>query len=88
MTEETEVAVDLDAPAQAPTGQPLYKPCPCGKQPEAIIVECQERAKFGRVMGSCCAEWSVEFRNSYAADPQETQAKASKAWNEAPRATD
>jgi hypothetical protein len=86
--EETELEgngaiVDLED-AVVPQPQP-YARCPCGKVPDAIIVECQERAKWGRVMGNCCAEWSLEFKNNYMSDPQETQRRASKAWNEAPR---
>ena len=61
------------------------EPCPCGKVPEGLMIEMQERGKYGRTMGDCCAEWAVEFRNGYTADQQETLKKAAAAWNAAPR---
>jgi hypothetical protein len=49
------------------------------------MIEMQERAKYGRTLGDCCTEWSVEFRNGYSKDPEDTLARAQKAWNAAPR---
>ncbi|KPK74259.1 MAG: hypothetical protein AMJ84_00280 [Acidithiobacillales bacterium SM23_46] len=66
--------------------QPPIKMCPCGQFPDGLLIEMPERAKYGRAMGSCCGDWSVEFRNNYTQDPQETLTRASKAWNDAPRA--
>jgi hypothetical protein len=60
-------------------------PCPCGQVPADAIVEMGQRAKWGRVMGSCCGEWSVEFRNGYTDDAELTRRRAVEAWNEAPR---
>jgi len=60
--------------------------CPCGEKPEGLYIEMPERGKYGRATGQCCAEWSVEFRNGYEANPDKTLAKAAKAWNDAPRA--
>jgi hypothetical protein len=61
-------------------------PCPCGETPEGLYIEMPERGKYGRASGQCCAEWSIEFRNGYEANPDKTLAKAAKAWNDAPRA--
>jgi len=62
------------------------EPCPCGEKPTGLYIEMPERGKYGRASGQCCAEWSIEFRNGYEADPEKTLAKAAKAWNDAPRA--
>ena len=61
-------------------------PCPCGETPTALIVECEDRAKWGRVAGNCCNDWIVEFRNGYAAEGSaESMERAAEAWNSAPR---
>jgi hypothetical protein len=64
---------------------PSLAPCPCGVVPENLLIEMPERAKYGRTMGDCCGEWSVEFRNGYTTDPNLTTERARRAWNEAPR---
>ena len=43
-------------------------PCPCGVVPENLLIEMPERAKYGRTMGDCCGEWSVE-RVHYRPEP-------------------
>ena len=61
------------------------EPCPCGQNPDLLIIEMPERAKYGRAFGDCCSEWSIEFRNGYTADPKLSQVRAAKAWNNTPR---
>lgn len=60
-------------------------PCPCGLIPERLHIQCDNRAKWGRV--SCpCGDWETEFRNSYAeAGSDEMRASAERAWNSAKR---
>jgi hypothetical protein len=70
--------------AEPPTLE--LEPCPCGEKPTGLYIEMPERGKYGRASGQCCAEWSIEFRNGYEADPEKTLAKAAKAWNDTPRA--
>lgn len=88
MTEEDKAAVAAATNTQAPEEPNIIAlaPCPCGRQPQNLVIEMPQRAKYGRASGDCCAEWSVEFRNGYSDDPQLTQERAVKAWNEAPRA--
>lgn len=72
-------------PAKPEAEKIVLEPCPCGKIPEGLMIEMQERAKYGRVMGNCCTEWAVEFRNGYSEDQERTLVKAQQAWNAAPR---
>ena len=59
--------------------------CPCGQRPDLLIIEMQERAKWGRAFGDCCSEWMIEFRNGYTAEPKVSQVRAAAAWNDMPR---
>ena len=65
------------------------KPCPCGEVPNSVHVETDDsntRPKWSRVAGSCCGEWSVEFRNGYEEiGSDESERLAREAWNEAKR---
>ena len=62
------------------------KPCPCGKTPEKILVEGEDRSKWARCYGDCCGEWMIEYRNSYEHIPSdESQQLAEQAWNDAVR---
>lgn len=62
------------------------KPCPCGHIPEGLRIEGEVKAKFARVCGECCGEWSVEFRNDYyPLDSEQSLDRAAKAWNSVPR---
>ncbi len=64
------------------------KPCPCGRTPDTLYIQPQtdHPSKWGRVFGSCCSEWEIEFRLQYT-DPnsEEGQALALEAWNMAAR---
>lgn len=63
------------------------KPCPCGKVPEELHLYGEtHQAKWAMVMGSCCNEWLVEFKNHYATDPDVIMLNAIEAWNLAERA--
>ena len=64
------------------------KPCPCGKVPTALILDCQRQAKYGYAMGDCCNEWLIEFRNQYTTNSETTMARAVEGWNDTPRASD
>lgn len=91
MTEEAEIErnvlrdqiADGDEVAQTPKNE--LEPCPCGEVPAELNLEVGQRAKYGRVVGSCCGEWSIEFRNGYTTDMAVTVQRAQKAWNDAPR---
>ena len=63
------------------------KPCPCGATPTALCLEGDSPAKWMRVSGDCCNEWSIEFRSSYERDPEKLHELGAKAWNASPRAT-
>lgn len=80
-----ETVAEAAAAQPAPVKTDLVE-CPCGKKPENLIIEMGQRAKFGRCMGDCCAEWGIEFRNGYSEDMEQTMKRAARAWNEAPRA--
>ena len=63
------------------------KPCPCGHTPEGLRIEGELKAKFAKVCGECCGEWTVEFRNDYyPLDSEQSWDRAAQAWNSAPRA--
>ena len=62
------------------------KGCPCGKVPEALVIEGQNRQKWQHVAGTCCGTWEVEFRTSYYPNGSpELMELAIAAWNDAPR---
>ena len=61
------------------------EPCACGQTPEGLIVQAQERAKYGMVTGQCCRRWYVEFANYFEEVPDKVLANAAEAWNTAPR---
>lgn len=62
-------------------------PCPCGKVPtELHIYGDAHQSKWAMVMGDCCNEWLVEFKNHYETDPELIMDNARKAWNTVPRA--
>ena len=67
----------------------MLKPCPCGQVPEALtITDNGQGYKWASATGTCCDEWSVEFRtqyNDYTSDA--CRELAIEAWNEAPRGT-
>lgn len=88
MNDQAPIEVPPEANNQKPAKAtpPPLAPCPCGKAPTNLLIEMPERAKYGRCMGDCCAEWSVEFRNGYSQDPEQTTERAREAWNAAPRA--
>jgi hypothetical protein len=66
-----------------------FNRCPCGIIPKNLVINCSERAKWGYVLGDCCGEWSIEFRNQYAKlGSVESEKAARHAWNNAPRSTD
>ena len=68
------------------TPKPKLAVCPCGKEPETLVIELPvARAKWGTVTGDCCGMWTVEFRNSFKEDPDETMKLAREYWNAAPR---
>jgi hypothetical protein len=62
------------------------KMCPCGKIPDALIVEAGSTATYAMVSANCCNEWLVEFRtNFHPIDSEELHELALKAWNRAER---
>ena len=64
------------------------KSCPCGATPDALHISGEVKAKWAFVSGSCCGEWSIEYRNNYAdLSSPEAMELATTAWNEAPRAS-
>lgn len=64
------------------------KPCPCGKIPTSLsIVDSGQGTKWGNAFGSCCNEWSIEFRTYYNdINTDECMQLAVEAWNETTRA--
>lgn len=68
--------------------KPALNACPCGKVPGRLILEMPRQAKYGNALGDCCGMWGVEFRNGYTMDQEESVARATEAWNSAPRAGD
>lgn len=73
------------APAapEAPTKR-QFAPCPCGKVPEQLMLEIDERNKLGRA--SCpCGAWGVEFLRGFEKEPEKILDKAQQAWDSAPR---
>ncbi len=77
-----------EAPAPVPDAVPKQlhlEPCACGETPEGLIIQAQERAKYGMATGTCCRRWYVEFNNYYEQDQNLMLANAASAWNEAPR---
>lgn len=83
---EDQAPYDAQPKPEAPTPPPPLAPCPCGTVPENLLIEMPDRAKYGRAMGDCCGDWSIEFKNGYTQDPEKTTARAREAWNDAPRA--
>lgn len=71
------------APAPKPPKPVKLEKCPCGQVPGGINIETQ--GKYGTVAGSCCGEWTVEFRANYSQDKEAMLVKARTAWNTAPR---
>ena len=64
------------------------KPCPCGETPDTLhIVDNGQGGKWANASGSCCNEWSIEFRTQYFKDGDALLELATERWNEAPRAT-
>ncbi len=61
------------------------RPCPCGVTPNNLHIYL-DGGKWAWVYGTCCAEWSIEFRTNYS-DGEELQKLARDAWNEAPRSS-
>ena len=62
------------------------KHCPCGKTPERLIIEPGLSCKYAWACGSCCNEWSVEFRTDYKEIGSDAcMALAVEAWNLNPR---
>ena len=61
--------------------------CPCGAAPDKLsIQDAGQGGKWALVSGSCCDEWSIEFRTDYHAPDGETcKTLAEAAWNQAPR---
>ena len=64
------------------------KACFCGEIPESLHLE-DNGCKWAFASGSCCNEWSIEFRtNYYKLDSTEIKELAAKAWNESKRGKD
>ena len=65
------------------------RPCPCGKTPtELLIYESSgdKTPKWAFVLGGCCGEWHIEYRNNYKdIDGPEAMELAEAAWDAAPR---
>lgn len=60
-------------------------PCPCGKIPDKLHITDNDM-KWAYVTGSCCDEWSLEFRTDYAlVDSQRCMDLAIERWNSAQR---
>ena len=61
--------------------------CPCGEVPGSLLIQdAGQGGKWARVSGSCCDEWSIEFRTDYSAlDSESCKALAEAAWNQALR---
>jgi len=66
-------------------GKHFLKPCPCGKTPAELHLDCPERCKWGYASGDCCNEWIVEFRNQYTTNPETSMLRAVERWNATPR---
>jgi hypothetical protein len=62
------------------------KMCPCGKVPDALIVEAGSTAKDAVVSGNCCNEWLIEFStNFHVFGSKKMHELALIAWNRAGR---
>jgi hypothetical protein len=60
--------------------------CPCGDIPNHLCIEEGSSCKWAWVSGSCCSEWSVEFRTHYFKfDDPKLMELAIEAWNNAKR---
>lgn len=64
-----------------------FKRCPCGQIPLSLGLNFDhDKPKWGRVVGNCCGEWEIEYRNQYLShDSPEAMEKAIEAWNGAKR---
>jgi len=64
------------------------KPCPCGNVPDELhVIDTGQGSKWAMCFGSCCNEWSIEFKTQYHDfSSQECMELAIEAWNAAPRA--
>lgn len=60
------------------------KKCFCGEIPTSLSIEEGSSCKYSWVSGSCCLEWSVQFRTTYTND-DELMRLAVNAWNNATR---
>lgn len=65
--------------------KPMLKRCPCGEIPESLEMEEGASCKYSFVSGSCCNEWSVEFRSRYINNDVVLLELATIAWNGAKR---
>lgn len=62
------------------------KKCGCGEIPEGLQVAHTATSKWAWVSGTCCGEWSIEFRTNYHdIESDECMKLAMQAWNLAPR---
>jgi len=67
------------------TTQPILKPCPCGETPSKLyIVDTGQGGKYADVIGDCCGDWKLEFRQQYTSG-EEAMALARYTWNTATR---
>lgn len=72
-------------PAPPAAKERTYKPCPCGKVPEQLIIEIPQQGKLGRAVCGICGEWGVDFLRGMTQDPESILDKAQAAWDAAPR---
>ena len=61
------------------------KECPCGETPQRLYIEVGDCGNRLWTRGTCCGDWSVEFRSDYQPHVKEIMAHAVEAWNAAPR---
>jgi len=59
--------------------------CGCGEIPEYLMTESGSSCKYAFVCGSCCNEWSIQFRSTYTRDDDKLMELATTAWNNASR---
>ena len=61
------------------------KPCPCGKTPSQLFIcDTNQGGKYADVLGDCCSEWKLEFRQQYTSGDAAMKL-ATDAWNSTPR---
>jgi len=62
------------------------KRCPCGEVPASLeMIDTGQGFKWMNVVGTCCGQWSLEFRADYHPDPDNRMPLAIECWNSADR---